>query len=326
MIREVLAISLVTTSFLVCNCSSVFARHNPASINCEPVGRILNSGDRNKKKGSRLCPKDNLKPKKGQKVKVLCYLNQKVLELGEGKVDDSPEKCVKSSTRELYQCTSQNQSKCPSTRVERTNHGPKIISPYSKLVLNSRLSISWHPIPGATSYTITLNGKGVNWSKQTSSTTLLYQDEPPMFPGNIYNLSVIANQGDSSVSATSTILSVLLDRDAQQIKAIARQIQNFNLTPDEEARDLDTLYASYYLLTESIKILSQRIDAGTNSPNLYRLLGDRYLQAGFIEKAKPFYTQANKLAQKANNKTEQNLAKKGLERLTFLKNHGKNTP
>lgn len=326
MIREVLVINLVTTLLFVCNCSSVSAQHNPASIKCEPIGRILNAGDRNKKKGSRLCPKDNLKPRKGQKVKVLCYVNRKVLELGEGAVDDSPDKCVESSVQELRQCTPQNRSKCPSTRVERTSKEPKIISPYGKFVLDPRLSISWRSIPEATSYMVSLKGRGVSWSKRTSNTTLLYQGEPQMFPKNVYNLTVIANQGNSSISASSTILTLLSDRDTRQVEAIARQIQSFNLTPDEEARDLDTLFASYDLLTESIQILNQRIDAGSNSPNLYRLLGDRYLEAGFPEKAEPLYAQANKLAQKANNKIEQNLAKKGLERATFLKNYSKTSP
>ena len=322
MIREISFITLLAVSNFFVNGSVASAQHSPNIIRCEPIGRILNTGDLGKKKGSSICPKDNLKPKEGQKVKILCYLNRKVLELGEGAVDDSPDKCVKSSSQDLHKCTPQNQSKCPRTRSQQAKHGPIITYPYGNFILaDTSLLLSWQPISKATTYTITLNGKGIDWSEQTSSTKLVYSGESPIISGNIYKLNIIANENNSPISASSTILIVLSEREAEQIKLNTKKIQNFDLTLDEKARDLDTLYGSYNLLTESIRILSQRINSGSNSPNLHRLLGDRYMEAGFPGKAKPLYAKANKLAQKFNHKIEQKLAQKGLEQIGLLKKY-----
>jgi serine/threonine protein kinase len=183
------------------------------------------------------------------------------------------------------------------------------------VILNPRPSISWHSVSRASSYVVKLEGKGVKWTRETRDTKLAYpkQSEALRF-GSTYKLTVLAMSGDFARSASSYALNMLPNSIAQQITSIVKQIQKLNLSPDEEARDLDTIYMSQKLITEAINVLLARINAGTTNPTLHRLLGDRYLEAGFPVNAQQAYTQASILAQSADNAAELALAEVGLQR------------
>lgn len=132
--------------------------------------------------------------------------------------------------------------------------------------------------------------------------------------GNVYKFSIIANQGDSPVTYSSSVLLVSPESKAQQVMATVRQIKSLNLPPDEAAFDLDIVYMSQGLLTETINTLKARIAAGSQSPTLYRVLGDRYLEAGLPDSAKQEYTMAAALAQQSDNLVELTKAQAGLKR------------
>ncbi len=321
--RSLPVISLATNVsvvLLLCSCSFASAqqqiptKQEPNSAKSHPIGRLLSAGDRNKKKGSFIFPGDRINPIEGQKVKVLCYLNRKILELGKGAVDDTEDKCVRDST-EVRKCTLNSRSNCPKPKTPNTTTEiPVLVNPYSNVLLNPRPFISWYGIPSATSYIVTLSGKGSNWKKQTNTTTLPYPvDERPMQSGNTYRLNVIANKGSSPFRSSSTVLIVLPNSEVQKTKNIIKHIQNLKLTPDEEARDIETVFRSKNLLGEAIEVLKERIDAGTNNATLHRLLGDRYLEVGLPEKAKSLYIKATALARESNNTIELKLAKSGLQ-------------
>lgn len=326
-------IAIINTSVLsvVCISNPTFAQpqkmmeNSKTSVKSSPIGRLLSGGDRNKKKGSLIFPGDRLDPT-GETVKVLCYLNRKVLKLGKGKVDDDPNKCVKPPI-EINKCDATSRNYCPKPKITRENaQKPIVLVPYSYIVLSLRPSISWYRVQGADNYIVFLKGRGSNWSKKTKTNTLLYPNQSaPMQFGNVYNLSVIAKKGNVPLTASSTILVVLSKSEAQLIQASVTQIRNLKLSPDQEARDLQTVFRSKHLLTQAIQVLKKRIDAGTNNPTLHRLLGDCYLEARFPEKAKSLYTNAFKLAQKANNPTEQAMAQTGINRAhNSLKQHNIN--
>ncbi len=288
------------------------AKHHQTLVRSNPIGRVLSTGDRNKQKGSFIFPGDRVNPISiSGTVKILCYPNNKMLLLGEGLVDDTADKCVKPT--ELGRCRAKRN--CSRTKRQTTNaQKPIITNPYGNIILNRRPLISWLPTPNSNSYTVVLKGNGVSWSEETTKTELPYpQNQPPLQYGNVYKLDIITNQDDSPTAARSTVLIVLSKQERQQIKNTIQQVQALNLTPDEEARDLVAVYMSQNLLTESINVLNQRINSGTNNPTLYRLLGDLYLQAGFSQKAKPMYLKARILARGNTNRVEQNLAQQGLE-------------
>ncbi|KOP24385.1 hypothetical protein AMR41_21070 [Hapalosiphon sp. MRB220] len=283
--------------------------------NCDPIGRVLGDDDRTLKKGSVVCKGSSLNPKAGKLVTILCYQNQKVLQLAKGKVDDASSKCVpQAQVGQSGQCTPQSRGNCPKPKNPGSEE-PTIISPYSSVILNPRPSISWHSVSRASSYVVKLEGKGVKWTRETRNTKFAYpsQSEALRF-GSTYKLTVLAMSGDSPKSASSYALNMLPNSIAQQISSIVKQVKELNLSPDEEARDLDTIYMSQKLITEAINVLLARINAGTTNPTLHRLLGDRYLEAGFPVNAEQAYTQASILAQSTDNAAELAKAEVGLQR------------
>lgn len=293
-------------------------RRNLSQLRCkEPIARIINNTDRLLPEGSLLCKGDRLHPRNGVKVEVLCRLNPGVLKLGSVIVSDI---CVAPPTQvEIQQCTPQSRANCRIRKgPSEDRNAPTLLNPYSSAVLNTRPYFSWYAVTGATTYTVQVRGKGINWEKQVGSTTLSYpKEQPAMQYGNVYKVSIIANNGDLPVTSGSSVLLVSPENEAQQVIATIKQIKSLNLPPDEAAFDLDTVYMSQGLLTETINTLQARIDAGSRSPTLHRVIGDRYLQAGLPDSAKQDYTMAAALAQQSDNLAELAKAKAGLNRIAL---------
>ncbi len=309
----------IAAILLFFNCSSAFSqpryttnRHSRQS-KCEPIAQVINTGDRYFSPGSYLCVGDRLQPEKGAIVKVLCYVNPSVLSLGSGIVSD---KCAPPSKQyQAQQCTPQNRNNCRKRKgAGEEKNAPTLIIPYTSTILNIRPSISWYAVTGATSYTVQLSGEGINWEKTVSSTTLTYSKESPALEyGNVYKLTVIAKENDSPLAYSSSVLIMSPLDEVRQITATVKQIQDLRLSPDQTAFNLNVVYRSENLLTEAISILKARIKAGSQNPTIYRVLGDRYLEAGLPDSALQEYKSAAKLAQKADNDVELALAQAGLK-------------
>lgn len=315
--------AMIALILLFLDFSSVFSQptsgteRNSKQLKCkEPIAKIINNADRLLPAGSFLCKGDRLQQRNGAKIDVLCYLNPGagVLHLGSGTVSD---KCVPPPTQQkAQQCTPQNRANCPKRKGPgEERNAPTLLNPYSSAVLNTRPYLSWYAVTGATSYSVQVRGKGVNWEKQVGSTALPYpKEQPAMQYGNVYKISIIANQGDSPATYSSSVLIVSPESEAQQVMVAIEQIKSLNLPPDEAAFDLDTVYMSQGLLTETINTLKAQIDAGSKSSTLYRVLGDRYLEAGLPDSAKQEYTMAAALAQQSDNLAELTKAQAGLKR------------
>jgi hypothetical protein len=283
----------------------------------QPIGRVIDNGDSRLPAGSLLCQGDTLQPIGSAKVEVLCYLNRKVLLLSQGNLSSqcSPLK----EQEQSLQCTRHNRARCPkrkgSTEARTT---PVLIAPYSSIVLDPRPDLVWTPIPGITSYKIQVSGVGVDWSQNVAGNNQLTYPphQPPLKFGNAYKITIIANQGDSPIAASLATINVVNQNQAQYIKQIVQRVSNLNLSPDQAAYlDLDNLYMSYGLLTQSIEVLKARVEAGSKLPEIYTSLGDRYLEAGLPHLAKPLYENAIQLAQKVDNSTQVEKAKAGLRKI-----------
>lgn len=313
----------ITLILLFLDFSSVFSQPNSVTgrsarqLRCsEPVGKIINDADRLLPAGSSLCKGDRLQQRNGAKIDVLCYLNPGagVLHLGSGIISD---KCVPPPTQvQAQQCTPQNRANCRKRKgPSEDRNAPTLLNPYSSAVLNTRPYLSWYAVAGATSYSVLVRGKGVDWEKQVSSTALPYpKEQPAMQYGNVYKVSIIANKADSPITDSSSVLIVSPASEAQQIITTIKKIKSLNLPPDELAFDLDIVYRSENLLTETINTLKARIEAGSQSPTLYRLLGDRYLDAGLPDSARQKYTLAAALAKQSDDSDEIAKAQAGLKR------------
>ncbi len=282
----------------------------------QPIGRVIGNGDSRLPIGSLLCQGDRLQPVGSAKVEVLCYLNRKVLLLPKGRVSSQCSPLRKQE--QSLQCTRHNRAKCPKRKGPTTDNAPTLIAPYSSVVLDIRPNLLWTPIAGITSYKVQVTGVGVDWSQiVVGNNQLTYPpNQPPLKFGNAYKITIIANQGDSPVAASLTTINVVDQNQAQYIKQIVQRVSNFNLSPDQAAYlDLDNLYMSYGLLTQSIEVLKARVEAGSKLPEIYTTLGDRYLEAGLSNFAKPLYQNAIQLAQKVDNSTEIQKAKAGLRKI-----------
>ena len=287
-------IASIASMLLFLDCASAWSQPQPVvKRTCEPIARVLSAGDRTLKPGSLLCQGDRLQPVNNGTVAVLCYINRTVLQLLQGSISDAASKCVPQAIQ-----AKRSDYLNPKGPGENA-HAPALRRPYSSAILDPRPLLSWDAVRGATSYTVQVKGKGVNWSDEVRSNLLPYpHQQPDLQFGNAYKVTVIANQGNSPVLASSSVLILSSVKEAQQLMSIIKQIKILNLSPDDLAIDLGIAYMSQDLLTEAINVLEARIKAGTQNPTLYRLLGDRYLEAGLPDEAKREYTAATTLAQK----------------------------
>ncbi|MBE9016111.1 hypothetical protein IQ272_08170 [Chroococcidiopsidales cyanobacterium LEGE 13417] len=289
-------------------------RQSANQLKCTPIGRVLNNSDRDLKAGSLICPGDRLQPKSGRTVEVLCYFNQQILQLKGGNATNQPNGCLPRATR-FKPCTPENRSACPKFKGPgEGNNNPAIISPYSSALLNRRPTISWYAVTHATSYTVQVSGQGVDWQVVVKDRVLTYpKNQSALQFGNAYKITVIANRNDSAVSASTSVVNLVPENNAQKIAARIKQIHNLSLPKDEAAfLDLDAIYMSQNLLSETINTLNGRAKAGSRNPTLYRMLGDRYLEAGLPQEAKREYATAVQLAAAVNNSTELAKARIGL--------------
>ena len=284
-----------------------------------PIGRVINNEDSRLPAGSLLCEKDRLQPRAKAQVEVLCYLNRKVLLLGKGSVS---EQCLPLREQEQsLQCTRHNRARCPKRKgPTETHNSPVLIAPYSSIVLDTRPDLVWSLIAGITSYKVQVSGVGVDWSEiVVGNNQLTYPPhQPPLKFGNAYKITIIANEGDSPVVASLATINVLNAERAESVKQLVQRVNSLNLSPDERAYlDLDNLYMSYGLLTQSIEVLKARVEAGSKLPGIHISLGDRYLEAGLPHLAKPLYENAIQLAQKVDNSTQVEKAKAGLRKIAL---------
>jgi len=283
-------------------------------LQCNPIGRIISNGDRRFKVGSLLCRGDRLQVANGATVEVLCYANRKILHLKSGAVSN---KCTPPAN-DVGSCTLENQSYCPKPKGPREeDNTPAIVSPYGSSILSQRPELSWYGVTGATSYTVQVNGVGVSWEKTVKNTDLSYPKEQPGLQfGNAYKITVIANHNEFPIAASTSTVNLLPYSDVKPIVEIVKRIDRLGLPQDTVASlDLDVVYMSKNLLHETIETLKSRVLAGSQNPMLYRVLGDRLLEAGLPESAKLEYTRATLLAKRADNSTELAKAQAGLQRI-----------
>jgi tetratricopeptide (TPR) repeat protein len=136
--------------------------------------------------------------------------------------------------------------------------------------------------------------------------------------GNAYKITILAKQNSSAIKASVAAVNLLPQQDAQQVMGIVKQINNLGIPKDEAAfLDLDRVYMAKNLLNETIETLKSQVKAGSQNPALYRVLGDRYLEAGLPEEAKREYIRATTLAKRVDNSAELAKAQAGLQRVAL---------
>ncbi len=284
---------------------------------CEPIGRVLTKGDLQLTVGSLLCRGDQFRLPPGVVIDVLCFVNRQVLAFPNGFVSNAVDKCVPPPKDQFRSCPA-GKKYCYKPKGPSEESGVALLTkPYGKRLMDGRPVLSWVAVPGAKNFTVTVSGQGVNWQKTVKKTELAYLvEQPAMQPGFTYKITVLALRDNSSAIAHESVVNMITQAQIQQLQTMTKQIEDLELPEDEAAfLDLDAIFMSENLLNATIENLETRVHAGSQNPGIYRVLGDRYLEAGVPTKAKASYQQASLLAQAAANPLEHLRAKAGLAKV-----------
>lgn len=273
------------------------------------IGRIVSSGDRYLAVGSEICLGDKINPSNGSTVKAVCYSSRQVLEFQQSAVFGVSGICTPPPVQaERRQCTPLNLDGCPKMKGPGEDQDSvKLITPYGNILLNTRPTISWHPVKNATSYTVEVTSYEFHWETEVKDIILSYPKERKELEyGAAYTITVTANKGDSPINSPGKlVVHVLPESDVRQVLDEVNVINKLGLSPDKAAfLDLDIIYMSKGFLNETINTLKARVVAGSKNPTLFRVLGDRYLDAWLIDEAFREYKKAEWLAKSSGNSNE----------------------
>lgn len=287
---------------------------------CTPIGLILDPANDRFPAGSLICKGDSFQLASGEKVRLICYLNKRLFVLTQE--NTLAEACIPQQEATIRLCSAKNRKNCQKPKGPGDdNKTPEIIRPYSSELVDGRPFLSWYTESEADSYSVEVEGVGVHWQQTVKGTTLAYPaDQPTMHFGNAYKISVVAKKNNSPFSASQTVINLLPESEVKQIVAAVKLIKNLGIPKDKAVyRDLDTLYMSKQLLDETIENLELRVREASQDPEVYRVLGDRYLEAGLPERAKSEYKVASKLAKESDNSNELARALTGLQLIEHYK-------
>lgn len=171
---------------------------------------------------------------------------------------------------------------------------PFLISPRKTAIFSDRPHLRWHPVPGATTYTVRLQGADIpDWQTTVTSPEVTY-DGAPLQPGSYYLWSVETDTGKFSRSEESSNLGIQrLDRASQQrLQQVLQPLQALPLDADGLALGLAAVYRQFELYADAIAVLEQRVAQGNAATAVYHLLAELYRQVELAILAVPTYQQA----------------------------------
>ena len=187
---------------------------------------------------------------------------------------------------------------------------PYVLSPRnSALIGTDALTLQWHPVSGATSYAVAINGKGVNWEVEVTGTEATFDELKSFAPNYRYTMVITADNGISSESGEPVGFTLLPETESDRVNAQVEAIKAEQREPDEAALAIaleyfefehsDPDWQSYALNQAAIDVLEARIEAGTEDSRVYLLQADTYLKVGLPLLAQERYEEALTSAQAA---------------------------
>jgi len=187
---------------------------------------------------------------------------------------------------------------------------PYVLTPRNTALIGTdALTLQWHPIAGASSYTVEVNGKNVDWEVQVTGTEAVFDELQSLEPNYRYTLVVTTDEGISSESAEPVGFTLLPETESDRVNAQVEAIKAEQLEPDEESIAIALAYfefehsdpdrRGYALNQAAIDVLETRIQAGTEDSRVYLLQADTYLRIGLLLLAQERYEEALAYAQAA---------------------------
>ena len=208
---------------------------------------------------------------------------------------------------------------------------PYVISPRATALLTDKPTLRWNGVTGANRFQVKVRGGDLNWTGafsrqqacQRGVCELAYPINKPLQPEVSYKLVVKADTNRSSEEDTTNGLGFKLIEamEAREIKRMQRRLerqQQEGISEETKALFLANRYAEYNLMAEAIEIL-EALPRERKITQVYRLLGDLYLQIGLILEAEEQYTEAVKLAGEKENLVELAAVKVGLGEVNYAR-------
>ncbi len=224
-------------------------------------------------------------------------------------------------------------------RAEREDISiPFLIVPRATVVLTNQPVIQWHPVQGANTYRIVVRGEDLSRSERVSAIAnpqLIYSpDAPALSPGVPYTVEIIASlDGGKTVSSAeegvpNTSFTVMTPEEADEIQAVVEAIRAEvgNIVVAHLA--VAHLYAQNSLHAEALLTLADvtgdfiesgcaSISQADETPVVYQMLGDLYMETGVELYATVAYSCALDLAAQSGDQESQALASAALARLVL---------
>jgi hypothetical protein len=273
---------------------SSFAAPNAAvpKPNCFPIGRVLRANDP-ALLGKIICRDQAPLSVSGANIRFVCYLNQTLIDLNSlAEINQ----CCKAPKAEELRQSSGTDMRGQLFRTKGDESRFKVTMPINNPIYSSRPQIAWTPVTTATTYRISVNGEKVSWTTTTQQPSLDYpHTQPELVPGETYQITISVLNNSQPISSINTFLQRLPQTKIDEVNRDLSAVKQLNLSPTETFKDIDTIYVSRGLLSESLSEL-QRLKNDFASNDLYQLLSTRYRQAGLLEAADAALFQANRLA------------------------------
>ncbi|NET58267.1 MAG: hypothetical protein F6K47_19550 [Symploca sp. SIO2E6] len=259
--------------------------------------------------GTKIYPQDQLLTPNGGEVLVQCndLSTFSVEGYGEKRLNDCASAKPPECTPGVYKCPHRGE-----VMAWNDSAIPYIISPRRTKLLNAQPRLRWNRVSGATNYTVSIKGEGVDWKTQVKDTQIVYPGEQPLQPGGQYLLIVRADTGTSSVEEPiipgGLGFSLLEATEAQVVESQAAAIAQEPWTEEAKTLALAHLYLKEGLTVEAVEMLEDLVNRGIKTAPIYNRIGEIYGNfLALATQAKNYYTQAVEVAD-SNDIEEQTVA------------------
>jgi len=191
---------------------------------------------------------------------------------------------------------------------------PYIINPRRTALLGHLPNLQWNAVQDATCYSVSLQAfEETIWQTKIAETQLVYLGASPLESGVEYTLLVEADTGTSSSddAMSGSIAFRLLDDTKMQKIQTAMQ-QSKQIQEENQIHKTISLYRSYELRAEAIKLLETEIQQGHQVEGYHQILGELYSEVGLSLEAETAYLKAVELAEDTDDLGAQAAAAVGL--------------
>jgi hypothetical protein len=257
------------------------------SVSCYEVARVVyasNSHDI----GKVLCKNESLNL--SDKTVVFCKVSKQLISARSSK---DLELC-NVSRKLVIPCNPQNPQDRRLCNVNRSSpldaNRPVWTAPYGTVLRPQTIEFTWHPVEGAMSYRVSVNGDNNQIKVNTTNTEV----QLPLRGGNI-SIIVQAMQGEKVIGSTQKTFDVLPFSKSKTIVEKLNQIDKFAAASSEKTAIKLAILNQSELLNDSIILVKNQI-AHNETTELARILADLYLQAGMFDESQKEYESAIKLA------------------------------